>query len=177
MTNQANNIQRKTSKISPVKPDELEKINYEQKCIFKENAIVFEAFESTLFIDSLGFLKIETNESNELIGFGIIYPISTDLFKIADYALELHETYPNKVAHLILFAICEEYRKMGYGSLLLDHLKTKIKRLGYKYLVLELEKNNEVAMQFYLKNGFMLMDEHDDYYANGESALILSLEI
>ncbi len=75
--------------------------------------------------------------------------------------------------HIIAIAVDSNYRNMHVGSLLLD--KTiKIFLSNKIYTVwLEVRKSNTHAINFYLKHGFVKEVEEDNYYSDGEAAIIM----
>ena len=79
----------------------------------------------------------------------------------------------NGIGHIIAIAVDENFQNMRIGSRLLDKaiqilFANKIFTVG-----LEVRKSNVNAINFYLKKGFVQVSEEDEYYGDGEAAIIM----
>lgn len=99
----------------------------------------------------------------------LFFLISSDnynLYKISDgniiYGFIIIELQNNK-NHIMSFGIDPLYRRNGFGKLLIDKVKEISKN---KSITLNVQKNNEVAIAFYLKNNFKIKKELINYYDN-----------
>ena len=63
--------------------------------------------------------------------------------------------------HINSFAIVKEFRNKGYGTQLINHIKT----YG-KSLTLNTEQDNHQAISFYHKNMFEIKEIKNNYYEN-----------
>ena len=63
--------------------------------------------------------------------------------------------------HVNSFAIVKEFRNKGYGTQLINHIKT----YG-KSLTLNTEQDNHEAIKFYRKNMFEIKELRNNYYEN-----------
>ena len=73
-------------------------------------------------------------------------------------AFKKSETVVKNERYVELASICVDphVERMGIGSKLIDYLKNKVDYKTYSYINLETdEKNNENAIKFYEKNGFI----------------------
>ncbi len=61
---------------------------------------------------------------------------------------------------VIDIVVAEGYRKQGIGTSLLE----EVEKYNPKEIVLEVSKNNAVAIKFYLKNGFTKVGIRKGYY-------------
>ena len=63
----------------------------------------------------------------------------------------------------IWFGICilEEYQGKGYGKMLMNYI---IDNYKYPEIFLSVDKNNDLAFNWYQKYGFMIETIHDNYY-------------
>ncbi len=68
----------------------------------------------------------------------------------------------NNNYHIMSLGVENDYRKMGYGTKLLNHAKDNIEFC--KSLSLYVHAENDVAIAFYKKNGFKIIKEMKDYY-------------
>jgi len=68
--------------------------------------------------------------------------------------------YDADFIHILM--ISPVVQRTGLGSKLLDHIETKMKESGYKSFRLETFKNNEQAVNFYRKNGWIVDREEVD---------------
>lgn len=78
---------------------------------------------------------------------------------------------------ILNLAINREFRKMGYGSMLLDFIIKKLKDEEYRHVSLEVRKSNIAAQNLYKKAGFQFLSLLEKYYQNREDAFILGLNI
>jgi ribosomal protein S18 acetylase RimI-like enzyme len=63
--------------------------------------------------------------------------------------------------HLLSFAVDPKYRRIQIGSKLINH----VKKLEKKYISLHVQKINNIAVEFYKKNKFVIIKEIKDYYS------------
>ena len=75
--------------------------------------------------------------------------------------------------HIIVIAVDSNYQDMKVGSLLLEKTCFIFKRNNINTVFLEVRKSNIRAINFYKRNGFVKINEEDDYYNDGESAIIM----
>ncbi|MDO5822751.1 ribosomal protein S18-alanine N-acetyltransferase [Methanosphaera sp.] len=75
--------------------------------------------------------------------------------------------------HIIVIAVDSNYQDMKVGSLLLEKVCFIFKRNNINTVFLEVRKSNIRAINFYKRNGFVKINEEDDYYNDGESAIIM----
>ena len=112
----------------------------------------YSAFKTGRFF---GF-KIE-NES-EIVGF-ITYSITDDC------------------SDLESIVVHRDYRKLGYGKLLIDRYFENAQKMGVKNFFLEVRKSNFPAISLYEQRGYKVINERKKYYADGENAFVLKKEI
>ena len=90
------------------------------------------------------------------------------LYKIFEkdeiYGFILIEQFINR-NHIMSFGIDPLYRRNGYGSLLINKIKNISEN---KSVTLNVQKCNEVAINFYIKNGFKISQKLLNYYDNLE---------
>ena len=75
--------------------------------------------------------------------------------------------------HIIVIAVDSNYQDMKVGSLLLEKTCFIFKRNNINTVFLEVRKSNIRAINFYKRNGFVKINEEDDYYNEGERAIIM----
>ena len=73
-------------------------------------------------------------------------------------------------------AVKKEYRKMGFGKMLMEALIEKAKEQQIKAITLEVRVTNENAINLYKKLGFKEAGVRKKYYSDNEDALIMWLE-
>lgn len=81
-------------------------------------------------------------------------------------------------AHILNLCVDSDYRKLGYGDLLLEELLDRAKDVAVKQVFLEVRPSNVAAISLYQKKGFRQIAERPAYYqsnAGREDAAILSL--
>ena len=70
----------------------------------------------------------------------------------------------NKEGFCTYFCILPEYRRYGIASYSLDVVKSFMKKKGITTFRLRCAKSNIAAYNLYLKNGFIVLDEDEEYY-------------
>ena len=80
-------------------------------------------------------------------------------------------------ADLLNIGIHPNYKRQGYGELLLTHLLVQLKEAAVNALILEVRVENHIAINFYQKQGFEGIGTREKYYSNREDAKILKLRI
>ena len=80
---------------------------------------------------------------------------------------------PNEV-HLINMAVDPSLQKMGIGKRLLIHFLENIPKDSSTYL--EVKRGNFPAIKLYLNAGFKDIAIREDYYPDGEDAIVMCLK-
>lgn len=86
----------------------------------------------------------------------------------------------NIIAYAIIFTTIDEieiykiavnydYRNLGYGTFLLNEIKSKFKK---SKIFIEVSSNNN-AYFFYIKNGFKNYSKRENYYIDGSDAFLM----
>ncbi|MGL4946452.1 MAG: GNAT family N-acetyltransferase [Cetobacterium sp.] len=90
--------------------------------------------------------------------------------KTIDGYLILHDSYD--LYEIMKIGVRKELRgkKIGYKL-----IKFYLENFD-KALFLEVRESNEIARQFYEKIGFINVGKRKNYYSNGETAILMSLE-
>jgi ribosomal-protein-alanine N-acetyltransferase len=80
-------------------------------------------------------------------------------------------------AHIVTFAVREQFRRQGIGSLLLDQAFRVAEDEDLPSITLEVRLSNEGAQQLYDKWGFRRMGVRKNYYSdNREDAVIMTTD-
>ncbi|RAP44511.1 MAG: ribosomal-protein-alanine N-acetyltransferase [Methanosphaera sp. rholeuAM6] len=79
----------------------------------------------------------------------------------------------NRIGHIIAIAVDSKYRNMHVGSLMIEKTLKIFFSNNINTVGLEVRKSNTAAVNFYLKHGFVKVSEEEDYYNDGESAIIM----
>ena len=158
--------------IKPVQNDDLIHLSRIEKELFEEDA--FGVFLLYHYLQNHLFFQKIINDSDEIIGFGIISKLNTAVLNPheMEYVDNLLED-DKKIAHLVDFAIRTQYWNKGYGSFLLKHfIKTLIEE-RYDFLYLEVDSANTRAVQFYKKSEFQEIGTIQSYYSTGHDAILM----
>lgn len=146
-------------KIKDVSIRDLRSISNLEHQIFKENAFSIKLVEKLIQQNTL-FLKLEDGKiMKKLIGFIVVIKDREDQ------------------ANLINILIHPQFQSKGYGSLLLQEMIERIKRLKeIKKIVLNVQINNSIAIKLYEKFNFQKNSKIiENYYQSGEDAYLLEL--
>lgn len=77
------------------------------------------------------------------------------------------------IGHIIAIAVNSDFRNMCVGSVMLEKTIKIFNSNSIGTVSLEVRKTNTSAVNFYIKHGFIQVSEEDNYYSDGESALIM----
>ena len=72
--------------------------------------------------------------------------------------------------------VSQRFQRHGYGSILMDHMLTRMKDLGASVFTLEVRVSNVPAIGLYEKCGFKKAAIRRQYYQDGEDAFLMVLE-
>ena len=103
--------------------------------------------------------------------------ISDGLFvegRLVGYALALVAL---DTADLLNIGIHPNYKRLGYGKLLLNQLLEQLQVIVVSDLFLEVGVKNHIAINFYQSQGFRVINTREKYYSNLEDAKIMKLHI
>ncbi len=97
-------------------------------------------------------LPLVLEEEGKIIGYAIIWRIYEEF-------------------HIANFAIHPDYQGKGYGQIFLKNL---FRLAGNcQYAILEVRESNRRAIHIYEKFGFRVIMRRPNYYADGETALVM----
>lgn len=77
--------------------------------------------------------------------------------------------------HIVSIAVVEGFRGRGTGRKLLEGLMEGLAALGAKVMRLEVRESNVRAISLYSAAGFEEKEKIKNYYADGESAIVMRL--
>ena len=85
---------------------------------------------------------------------------------------------PAREMELLNVAVGPNWRRRGFGSVLLNTALADCHANSYEAIFLEVRESNERAIAFYKKHGFDVSGRRPNYYRNpDESALTMSLKL
>jgi ribosomal-protein-alanine N-acetyltransferase len=79
--------------------------------------------------------------------------------------------------HITTLAVHPEFRRRGFGDLLLLTALDRMLTLGVDVATLEMRPSNNVAYQLYRKYGFKVTRRQPSYYRDGEDAWVMAAEV
>jgi ribosomal-protein-alanine N-acetyltransferase len=82
-----------------------------------------------------------------------------------------------KKGHVVSVAVMPDFRCQGVGSALVTEALEGMKSYGAKQSYLEVRVTNDDAVRLYKKLGFKITRTIQRYYADGESAYVMSHEV
>ena len=97
-------------------------------------------------------------EDMQLIGFVLAAPDSGSL-------------------RVLMLCVSEHYRRKGLGSALLQEASSSALAYGFKRIVLEVRVDNDPALQFYMRHGFVIDTMLAGYYTTGDDAYRMHRDI
>ena len=75
-------------------------------------------------------------------------------------------------AQINYFVVDERFRKMGFGTFLMNNLIKRCENLKVKKLLLEVSQTNLIARKFYSRFNFSTVGIRKNYYKDGSDALL-----
>ena len=75
-------------------------------------------------------------------------------------------------AQINYFVVDERFRKMGFGTFLMNNLIKRCENLKVKKLLLEVSQTNLIASKFYSRFNFSTVGIRKNYYKDGSDALL-----
>jgi ribosomal-protein-alanine N-acetyltransferase len=82
-----------------------------------------------------------------------------------------------KKGHVVSIAVLDEYRKKGIGNALVEESVNGIKLRKCDEFYLEVRCSNNDAVRLYEKLGFVIRQQLNAYYRDGEDAFLMAIEI
>ena len=80
-----------------------------------------------------------------------------------------------KKGHVVSIAVIDEYRRKGFGSILVDEALKGVKIRQCSELYLEVRCSNNDAVKLYEKLGFSIIQRLKSYYRDGEDAYVMAI--
>jgi len=79
----------------------------------------------------------------------------------------------DSLAHLLKFLVLPDYRRSGFGEILLKNALAELGKHNYLKFYLEVEKGNP-AIRVYQKLGFSKVHEIPNFYGQGRNAIAMT---
>ena len=130
-----------------VNKDDVNKLFYIEKKIFKNEAYSLKQIEEIIFMEN--YTSYFIKEKDIISGYIIIFD-NSEAFEI------------------MKIGVLEEKRKIGIGEKLINKIKEKEKNI-----FLEVRETNISAVSFYLANDFKKVGIRKNYYNNKENAILM----
>lgn len=107
-------------------------------------------------------------------GSSAYFFVLTENEKIAGFIVLLYRKNTTGL-RIYSLAVSSEYRGKNYGKQLIDKAVQLAVKSGKTFLYLEVNENNQRAIQLYQKKGFQLTGKRKKYYRDGSDALLMRL--
>jgi ribosomal-protein-alanine N-acetyltransferase len=79
-----------------------------------------------------------------------------------------------RAAHIVTIDVRAAYRRRGVGRILMDAAEGWARERKVELIYLETAEDNLVAQRFYGARGYVKVESVENYYANGQSALVMA---
>jgi ribosomal protein S18 acetylase RimI-like enzyme len=139
-------------RIRQAKKEDLPAILELEKICFKEETFKKKQIEYLLF-KAISLFLVASVEG-KIVG-SIIILLRKHISNARIYSLNVHPSY----------------RRIGIGSLLMEHCEGLLSKMGYRNFTLEAGVNNIAAQNLYTSKGFSVERRMEKYYKNGDDAL------
>ena len=80
-------------------------------------------------------------------------------------------------SHLLNIAVAPSYRRRRYGRALLEDAVAEARASGCVRMILEVRAGNEAAKKLYVGYGFTTVGRRRNYYADGEDADVMAVDL
>ena len=137
-------------------------------------------FESLLAIDVSSFPGGVAYDATELAYFMNHEGAETIVLEangkiVAFLIMEIHRN--RRTATIVTLDVCENERRNGYGSELLERSEEMLLDFGVEAYDLQVDVTNTGAVTFYKTHGFSTVRTLRNYYANGHDAFLMVKEL
>ena len=122
--------------------------------------VAYDATELAYFINHEGAETIVMEAGGKIVAFLI---------------MEIHRT--RRSATIVTLDVCENDRRSGYGTQLLERSEEMLADYGVEVYDLQVDVTNTGAIAFYMKHGFSTVRTLRRYYANGNDAFLMVKEL
>lgn len=112
-------------------------------------------------------LESYASEVDNLLSNYVIAEVKGEIIGFGGFWLIIDE------AHITNIAVLEKYRQTGVGQNILNEMFGIAYNEGCVGMTLEVRANNQPAINFYLKNGFIKEGTRKDYYGKGLDGIIM----
>ena len=82
-----------------------------------------------------------------------------------------------KKGHVVSIAVVDEHRKKGIGNALVEESVNGVKLRKCDEFYLEVRCSNTEAVRLYEKQGFVIRQQLNAYYRDGEDAYLMAIEL
>jgi len=82
-----------------------------------------------------------------------------------------------KKGHVVSIAVLDEYRRKGIGQALVEESVNGVKLKKCDEFYLEVRCSNNEAVRLYEKLGFVIRQQLNAYYRDGEDAYLMAIEL
>jgi len=82
-----------------------------------------------------------------------------------------------KKGHVVSIAVLDEYRRKGIGQALVEESVNGVKLRKCDEFYLEVRCSNNEAVKLYEKLGFVIRQQLNAYYRDGEDAYLMAIEL
>lgn len=144
-----------------------------EKSIFGDDAFGVYILEE-YFNRNVLFPKIIDPNTSTIIGFAIV---------TNEKASSIHDSVMKKVkydvyrcSHLVNFVLRKEFWGKGIGKNLMSYIIDETEKLGFSYMILEVNVKNKRAIGLYESLGFKIIEKIKKYYSSGLDAYVMLLK-
>lgn len=130
---------------------------------------VFE-IEKECFVDPWKLTDLEYELSGNPVNKFLVLEVNNDIVGFIDFMITFNS------ATISQLAITKEYRKQGFGKLLLEEMENRFPKEGediVENVTLEVRASNARAISLYQKNGYEVIVKKPHYYSDGEDAIYM----
>lgn len=134
--------------------------------------------------DLVEIYRIEVNSFKDPYPYGLlkaflyhpgVYLVAVEDEKVIGYSIGIIRF--KDLGHIISIAVDKDYRGKGIGKKLLKETIENLAKMEVKRIRIEVRESNEIAINLYKKFGFMEKERVKEYYPDGETAIVMFLDV
>ena len=101
--------------------------------------------------------------------------VAEEAGEVAGFLIAQRE--PRKILHIVTIDVLAAWRRRGVGTLLMETAEQWAGVHRLPMIGLETAQSNVAAQKFYIKRGYLKVDEIEGYYADGTTAWVMVKEL
>jgi ribosomal-protein-alanine N-acetyltransferase len=157
------------TRIREYRPEDFDQLwRLDQACFAP--GIAYSRFELMYYIRGRrAFTLVADGANDKILGFVVA--------ECRSAGLGSGRTSSSSAGHVITIDVCEEARRSGVGTMLMDAVENRLRELGCEVAYLETSVDNARAISFYKRRGYTVLSTIPRYYLGKLDALVMGKKL